>query len=82
MLKINWKSLLLLTAVVLSGALVLVSGMLATVRLPLLGWTGVAPLVILVAITLVFSRFTVPVTNVDGSSESNKSVADAFIFSP
>jgi diguanylate cyclase (GGDEF)-like protein/putative nucleotidyltransferase with HDIG domain len=80
MLKINWKSLLLLTAVVLSGALVLVSGMLATVRLPLLGWTGVAPLVILVAITLVFSRFTVPVTNVDGSSESNKSVADAFIF--
>lgn len=80
MLKLNWKSLLLLATVVLVGALVLVGGMLATLRLPLLGWTGLAPVVILVGITLISSWFTVPVTNVDGSSQSNKSVADAFIF--
>jgi len=32
------------------------------------------------ALTLASSRFTVPVANVDGSSQTNKSVADAFIF--
>ncbi|HSQ25072.1 MAG TPA: HD domain-containing phosphohydrolase, partial [Pyrinomonadaceae bacterium] len=80
MLKLNWKSLLLLTAVVTVGALVLVGGILTTLRLPLLGWTGLAPVVILTVITLISSWFTVPVTNVDGSSQSNKSIADAFIF--
>ena len=80
MLKLNWKSLLLLTIVLALGALVLVSGIVAALRLPLLGWNGMAPVAILVVITLVSSRFTVPVTHVDGSSQSNKSVADAFIF--
>jgi diguanylate cyclase (GGDEF)-like protein/putative nucleotidyltransferase with HDIG domain len=80
MLKLNWKSLLLLAAVVLIGAVVLVGGILGILQLPLLGWTGVAPLVVLIGITLISAWFTVPVTNVDGSSQSNKSVADAFIF--
>lgn len=80
MLKLNWKSLLLLSSVVVAGSLVLLSGVVATLRLPLLGWTGLAPVVILVVITLISSRFTVPVTNADGSSQSNKSVADTFIF--
>ena len=34
----------------------------------------------LLVLTFVSSRFTVPVTNVDGVSQTQKSVADAFIF--
>ena len=80
MLKLNWKSRLLLTVVVAVGALVLIGGIVASLRLPVFGWTGLAPVVVLVVITLISSRFTVPVTHVDGSSQRNMSVADAFIF--
>lgn len=80
MTKFNWKSLLLFAPVLGVGALIMVGGIVSTVRLPLLGWSGLIPLVVLIAVTLIASRFTVPVTNVDGSSQSNKSVADAFIF--
>lgn len=80
MTKFNWKSLLLLAPVVGVGALILVGGIVSTIRLPVLGWSGLIPVVVLIAVTLIASRFTVPVTNVDGSSQSNKSVADAFIF--
>lgn len=78
--KLNWKSLLLLSGVSVTAAAILVTGLVSTLRLPLLGWGGLITFVILVVLTLVSSRFTVPVTNVDGSSQSNKSVADAFIF--
>jgi len=78
--KFNWKSLLLFTPTVLTGAVVLVSGILTISRLPLLGWTGLVPVVTLIVITLISSRLIVPVTSVDGSSQSNKSVADSFIF--
>ena len=78
--KLNWKSLLLLSGVSVTAAAILVTGLVSMLRLPLLGWSGLVTFVILVALTLVSSRFTVPVTNVDGSSQSNKSVADAFIF--
>src|SRR2546430_9908341 len=80
MSKFNWKSLALLAAVVAVSAIILLLGFVATLRLPLLGWSGLAPLVVLVALTLISSRFTVPVTSVDGTSQTNKSVADAFIF--
>src|SRR5436190_17373851 len=78
--KLNWKSLLLLCAVAIVAVAILISGVLSMLHLPLLGWSGIAPLLVLIALTLVSSRFTVPVTNVDGSSQMNKSVADAFIF--
>jgi len=45
-----------------------------------MGWSGLASFAVLLILTVACSRFTVPVTNVDGVSESNKSVADAFIF--
>src|SRR2546430_16165065 len=80
MSKFNWKSLALLAAVVAVGAIILLLGFVSTLRLPLLGWSGLAPLVVLVILTLISSRFTVPVTSVDGTSQTNKSVADAFIF--
>ena len=78
--RLNWKSLSLLTAVALAGAVILLSGIASTVRLPLFGWSGIAPLVALVALTIASSRFIVPVTSVDGTSQTNKSVADAFVF--
>src|SRR3954451_16320558 len=78
--KLNWKSLLLLSGVSVTAAAILLTGLISTLRLPFLGWSGLVTFVILVALTLVSSRFTVPVTSVDGTSQSNKSVADAFIF--
>ena len=78
--KLNWKSLLLLVPVTIVGAVILVGGIFSTVRLSVFTWSGLAPFVVLIGITLLSSRFTVPFTNVDGSSQSHKSVADAFIF--
>src|ERR1043165_7507930 len=78
--RLNWKSLLLLAAVAVAGSAILISGIRSTIHLPLLGWSGIAPLVALVALTVVSSRFIVPVTSVDGTSQTNKSVAEAFIF--
>jgi diguanylate cyclase (GGDEF)-like protein/putative nucleotidyltransferase with HDIG domain len=80
MSKLNWKSLSLVVIVGLVAVLILAAGIVSTLRLPILSWSGLAPFVVLFALTLASSRFTVPVTNVDGTSQSNKSVADAFIF--
>src|SRR5437763_12640222 len=78
--KLNWKSLFLLVPVTIVGAVILVGGIFSTMRLPVFTWSGLAPFVVLIGITLISSRFTVRFTNVDGSSQSHKSVADAFIF--
>ncbi|HXI25637.1 MAG TPA: diguanylate cyclase [Pyrinomonadaceae bacterium] len=78
--KLNWKSLFLLVPVTIVGAVILVAGIFSTVRLPVFTSSGLAPFAVLIGITLISSRFTVPFTNVDGSSQSHKSVADAFIF--
>jgi diguanylate cyclase (GGDEF)-like protein/putative nucleotidyltransferase with HDIG domain len=80
MAKYNWKSLLLLSAVIAVAGVILLFGLISTVLLPIFSWSGLAPLVVLIGLTLVSSRFTVPVTNVDGTSQTNKSVADTFIF--
>src|SRR5438128_7565393 len=76
----NWKSLLLVSGVATVGGALLIAAIVWTIRLPLLGWSGLLPFVLLVVLTLLSSRFTVPVTNVDGSSQTHKSVADALIF--
>src|SRR5438067_7441501 len=76
----NWKTLLLVSVVASIGGALLIAAIVWTVRLPLLGWSGLLPFVLLVVLTLLSSRFTVPVTNLDGSSQTHKSVADALIF--
>ncbi len=78
--KLNWKSQLLVGVVAAIGAAILILGIASMVRLPLLGWSGLGSFVILLVLTLLSSRFTVPVTNIDGISQTQKSVADAFIF--
>src|SRR5258706_16362411 len=80
MQKTNWKSLLLVGGVAALGAIILILAIASTVRLPILGLHGLGSFVVLLVLTLLSSRFTVPVTNVDGTSQTHKSVADAFIF--
>lgn len=80
MRKLNWKSLLLVGSVAAAGTAILALGIISTLRLPILGWHGLGSFVLLMVLTVLSSRFTVPVTNVDGTSQTHKSVADAFIF--
>jgi hypothetical protein len=76
----NWKSLTLLGSVTVLAAVLLVDALLSLSGLPLLSWTGLAPLAVLFLLTIASGRFTVSVTNADGFTQSQKSVADAFVF--
>src|SRR6266850_2299001 len=78
--RLNWKSLILVAGVSAIGFALLLVAVTSALRLPLMGWSGLGAFAGLLILTVACSRFTVPVTNVDGVSESNKSVADAFIF--
>ena len=78
--RLNWKSLILVGGVSAIGFALLIFAFTGAVRLPFMGWSGLVSFAGLLILTVASSRFTVPVTNVDGVSESNKSVADAFIF--
>jgi len=80
MQKQNWKSLLLVGGVAAIGAAIFILAIASTVRLPILGWQGLGSFVALLVLTLLSGRFTVPITSVDGTSQTYKSVADAFIF--
>ena len=80
MRKLNWKSLLLVGGVAAIGAAILLPAIVSTLRLPILGWHGLGSFVGLLVLTLLSGRFTVPVTNVDGTSQTHKSIADAFIL--
>src|SRR3977135_937788 len=80
MRKLNWKSSLLVGGVALIGTAILILGIVSTAHLPILGWHGLGSFLVLLVLTLLSGRFTVPVTNVDGTSQTHKSVADAFIF--
>lgn len=80
MQKLNWKSLLLVGGVAAIGAVILVGAAASMVRLPILGWHGIGSFIVLLVLTVLSGRFTVPVTNADGTSQTHKSLADAFIF--
>lgn len=80
MSKINIKRPSLVGGVASVGAALLVYAAYNTIKLPLFGWSGLGSFLLLLILTLVSSRFTVPVTSVDGSSQTHKSVADVFIF--
>jgi diguanylate cyclase (GGDEF)-like protein/putative nucleotidyltransferase with HDIG domain len=76
----NWKSLTLLGSITVLAALLLVDALVSLSDLPLLSWTGLVPLAVLFLLTIASGRFTVSVTNADGLTQSQKSVADAFVF--
>ncbi|HEY0006999.1 MAG TPA: hypothetical protein VGB17_19620, partial [Pyrinomonadaceae bacterium] len=78
--KGNWKSLALLGAVAAVAAILLLLSLASFLKLTVLSWTGFAPWIVLLVLTLGASRFKVSVTNADGFSQSQKTVADTFIF--
>ncbi len=76
----NWKTLALLGCVATLASVLLILSLVSITGLPLAGWAGLPPLAGLLVLTLAASRFTVSVTSGDGVSQSEKSIADAFIF--
>src|SRR5918911_1905124 len=76
----NWKTLALLGCVAALASVLLILPLSPITTLPLTGWTGLPPLAGLFLLTLAASRVTVSVTSGDGVSQSDKSVADTFIF--
>ena len=80
MLKIDFKKYLITAGVASVGGGLLLYGAYSIFRLPILSWNGLGVFFLLLALTLVTSRFTVPFTHVDGGTQTQKSVADALIF--
>jgi len=78
--KGNWKSLALLASVSAAAALLFIISIFSLLKLPILGWTGLAPWAFMLLLTLAASRLTVPLAKEDGVSQCHKSVADTFIF--
>src|ERR1044071_8536943 len=76
----NWKTLALLGCVATLASALLILSFVSITGLPLTGWAGLPPLAGLLVLTLAASRFTVSVTSGDGVGQSEKSIADAFIF--
>ncbi len=76
----DWKVLIFLAIVGVLGGVILAYGFSEIGKLPLWGWEGFLTFGVLVLLTVACSRFTVPVTNIDGVSQSYKSAAEAFIF--
>jgi diguanylate cyclase (GGDEF)-like protein/putative nucleotidyltransferase with HDIG domain len=76
----NWKTLALLGCVAALASVLLILSLVSITGLPVTGWTGLTPLAGLLLLTLAASQFKVSVTNADGAGQSEKSVADAFIF--
>jgi diguanylate cyclase (GGDEF)-like protein/putative nucleotidyltransferase with HDIG domain len=78
--KKNWKSDGLLITISALGALLLCSALVSTVRLPFLTSAGLLSWLVLLALTIAASRFTVSITTTDGVGQSRKSVADSLVF--
>jgi len=80
MSKENLKRIAIVAGLTSVAAAVLMYGVYSICKLPFLGWSGLGSFLLLLGLTAFTSRFTVPVANVDGGSQTYKSVADAFIF--
>jgi diguanylate cyclase (GGDEF)-like protein/putative nucleotidyltransferase with HDIG domain len=80
MRNINLKKCLVTAAVASVAAALLVYAAYSTAQLPFFGFSGWGVFLLLLGLTLVTSGFTVPVTHVQGGTETYKSVADALIF--
>ena len=78
--KIDFKKAIVTASVASIGVALLLYAAYSIFRLPFLSWSGIAAFFLLLAVTLVTSRFTVPVIHVDGASQTQKSVADTLIF--
>lgn len=75
--KDNWKSLALLGGVAASGTALLAYSLYGVWQLD---WKSLAWCAGLLVLTIPAGRFTVSVMSADGSSQSRKSIADAFVL--
>jgi len=80
MSKNDFKPWIVTSVVASIGAAIFIFGVYSTAALPFMGWAGLGAFFLLLTITLITSRCTVPVTHADGASYTTKSVADALIF--
>ncbi len=78
--KRNWKSTVLLASISTLASVLLGVALISTVKLPFLTSAGLLSWLVLLALTLAASRFTVSISSAVGVSQSRKSVADALIF--
>ncbi|HAF22812.1 MAG TPA: hypothetical protein DCK93_07830, partial [Blastocatellia bacterium] len=62
------------------GFVLLCGGLISTIELPLLTSAGLVSWLVLLALTLAASRFTVSISSTVGVSQSRKSVAEALVF--
>jgi diguanylate cyclase (GGDEF)-like protein/putative nucleotidyltransferase with HDIG domain len=79
MSEARWKSQAVFLAIGSVSVLVLFASLVSTLKLPFLSKEGLLPWLILVAITLAASRFSVAINNRDGTMHF-KSIADALVF--
>ncbi len=75
-----WISKALLIATSAVGLLLLLGSLVSTVQLPLMGQAGLVSWLVLALLTLGASRFTVSVTSTAGVNQTQKSIADTFVF--
>ncbi len=71
---------MLLTSITALGLILLCIALYATIRLPFLTSAGLLSWIVLLALTVAASRFTVSITTSVGVSQSRKSLADALVF--
>ncbi len=76
----TWTSSLLLISISAIGLGLVFTSLIATATLPFFTSAGLLTWLVLLALTLVASRFTVSISNSLGVSQSRKSVADALVF--
>ena len=80
MLNTNWKSTALMTGISVVSVLLLLSALVSTIQVTLLTGVGIASWLVLLLLTIGFSRLSVRVISNDGVLLSRESIADSFVL--
>jgi len=80
MLKTNRKSTALLAGIFAVSALLLLLALISTIDVALYTTTGIGSWLVLLLLTIAFSRLSVRVTSNDGVLLSRESIADSFVL--
>src|SRR5688572_3395243 len=80
MLNTNWKSTALMAGISVVSALLLLSALVSTIKVALVTGVGIASWLVLLLLTIAFSRLSVRVISNDGALVSRESIADSFVL--
>ena len=80
MLNTNWKSTALMTGISVVSALVLLLALISTIEVALFTNVGIGSWLVLLLLTIAFSRLSVRVISNDGVLLSRESIADSFVL--